>query len=201
MLTANELAECADRRRPGRLKGASLTYLLSHAQDGSEAAWAELLDRFANLVRCRIRRAGVTGAEADDAFQLTWLKLATSLESIRDPERMAGWLAVTARNEAVNLIRREQRFVPSDRLDHQISADADDDRPYVGDDVAAAVTTAVMSLNDRQRAVVQLRYLGEEPESYREIAAKLEMRHGAIGPTLGRALDRLRGHPLIGSLR
>jgi DNA-directed RNA polymerase specialized sigma24 family protein len=35
----------------------------------------------------------------DDAFAATWLRLAERLESIREPEKLSGWLATTACNE------------------------------------------------------------------------------------------------------
>ena len=50
---------------------------------------------------------------------------------------------------------------------------------------------ALASLPDRQRTLLRLLHSEREP-SYEAIGAQLGMPIGSIGPTRGRALDRLR---------
>lgn len=180
---------------------AELSELVEWAKLGDEAAWAEIVGRFGRLVRSRIRASGLSGAEADDAAQATWLRLATSLDQLRDAERLGGWLRVTARNEALDLVRRERRLVPSDELDDLADMAIDPNEQLVREDDRSAVRSAVGVLNDRQQAIVGLRYLEPEATSYRDIASQLGLEHGSIGPTIGRALHRLRRHPSILRLR
>lgn len=193
------------RNRPRNardLRTAGLTELVHRARADDQEAWVEILDRFSPMVRKRIREVEMSRTLAEDAFQLTWLKLANSLDSIRDPERLPGWLSVTARNEAYNLVRSNWRTICSDRLDDRGDPDPPDPtRSLMGDVTEDAVQGALTSLTDRQQAVIRLRYLEPEVSSYAQIAQALGMRPGAIGPTLGRALDRMGRHPMIAALR
>ena len=58
---------------------------------------------------------------AEDAFQLTWLKLSRAIHTIREPERLPGWLKVTAHNEAVSLVRNNWRLICSDAIEEAAS--------------------------------------------------------------------------------
>lgn len=173
---------------------ADLVHRLARKDD---AAWADVVRRFAPVVRKRIAAVGLSSAQADDAFQQTWLKLAQSIHTIEDPARLGGWLGVTARNEAVNLIRRSQRLVFTDELELGEADESAVDRRLQAEAVAEAIDTALGSLSARQQDVVRLRYLGDDLASYTQIAGTLDMPKGAIGPTLGRALTQLRRHPSV----
>lgn len=178
----------------------SVTDLVLEAQAGNEEAWRELVRRFTPVVEHRVRSSGLSSGSADDAVQLTWVKLASSLGKLRDPERLPGWLAVTARNEAINVIRQSARAVCSDDFEDRPEPGPAIDRGLINGDEARTVNSALDELTDRQRAVVELRYLDDEPGSYTDIARDLGMPIGAIGPTLGRALDALRSDPAIAAL-
>lgn len=157
------------------------------------------------MVRGVVRRTGISQSLTEDAVQATWLRLAVSIGSIRSPESLGGWLKTAAHNEAVNVIRKNWRLICSDTIDETL-----DDSPEASEIVAAnsqldleatAVHAALNVLSDRQRIMVDLRYLEKEPLSYSEIAETLSVSLGAIGPTLGRALRRMEDHPSIQALR
>lgn len=174
--------------------------LVRRAQAGDQRAWAEMVARFSPMMHQVALGVGVSSSVADDAVQSAWLKLTRSIDSIQQPERLAGWLRVAARNEAINAIRANWRLVCSDDLEQAMgSFDSGDE--LVSADEALAVREAMAALNDRQREVVSLRYLDEVKASYAEIAERLSMSEGAIGPTLGRALDRMGRHPAIAAVR
>ena len=200
---ARGLSPSRNRPRDAReLRDASLTELVQRARADDQEAWAEILDRFSPMVRKRIREVEMSRTLAEDAFQLTWMKLANSLHAIRDPERLPGWLSVTARNEAYNLVRNNWRLICSDSFDERGDPEeADPTAALMGDVTEHAVRGALTSLTERQQAIVRLRYLEAEVSSYAQIAQMLDMRPGAIGPTLGRALDRMGRHPMIAALR
>jgi RNA polymerase sigma factor (sigma-70 family) len=90
-----------------------LAALLRAADEGDDAAWAELVDRFSPLIWSVARGHGLSAADAADVSQTTWVKLAEHLSSIREPERLGAWLATTARNESINLLRKARRCVAS----------------------------------------------------------------------------------------
>lgn len=193
---------CSTRRplRPSSSERPDPANLVDRARAGDQAAWTEMVARFTPMMRQVALGVGVSSSVADDAVQSAWLKLTRSIDSIQQPERLAGWLRVAARNEAVNSVRGNWRLVCSDDLE-QAMGSVDSVDQLVSADEVVAVREAMSALNDRQREVVSLRYLDEVKASYAEIAEQLSMSEGAIGPTIGRALDRMGRHPAIAAVR
>src|SRR5262249_51888577 len=74
--------------------------LVESARLGCDQAWSELHRRYNGLILAIARRAGCRGAQAD-VCQRTWELFVRSLDTIRDPARIAGWLATTAHREAI----------------------------------------------------------------------------------------------------
>jgi RNA polymerase sigma factor (sigma-70 family) len=89
-----------------------LTRLVRSAADGDQAAWNEIVDRFSGLLWAICRAFRLNSADTGDVCQLTWLCLLKKLDSIRDPERLPGWLATTCRRECLVLLRRNRRLNP-----------------------------------------------------------------------------------------
>lgn len=163
------------------------------AAAGEERAWAALVDRFAGLVAAVARDHGLSPADAADVSQTTWLRLAEHLHRLRDPARVGLWLATTARNESLRLVRWAQRSVP---VDPAFDIAGVDQAPAVDyrlmrEERDAALWRAFESLSPPCK--VLLRTLMADPApSYAEVSAVLGMPVGSIGPTRNRCLDRLR---------
>jgi DNA-directed RNA polymerase specialized sigma24 family protein len=108
-----------------------------------------------------------------------------NLPTLRDPERVGGWLATT--------VRRECRGVP---VDDEILAGFPDAGPPVDAALLAREQAGdLWQAFERMQARCQtlLRVLmSDPPPSYQDVAAALEMPVGSIGPTRARCLDRLR---------
>jgi RNA polymerase sigma factor (sigma-70 family) len=166
--------------------------LVARAADGDQAAWSALVDAFGGGVWATARACRLDGPDAADVFQTTWLRLVESLDRIRDPQRLAGWLATTARRESLRVRRGSLHLVscpgevpeaPSDRCDP--------DARLIAEQRTVAVRDALDQLAARDRAL--LRMLATEPApSYATIGAALGMPVGSIGPTRARALTALR---------
>src|SRR5690242_18946173 len=92
------MEEMGDRPEVGRLVRASA--------DGDEAAWNELVRRFAHPVMAMIRSYRLIPADADYVYQTVWLKLVENLDSLRDPEALPGWLRSTTMHECIRQIER-----------------------------------------------------------------------------------------------
>lgn len=165
--------------------------LVRAAAAGDRRAWETLVGRFERLVWAVARAHRLSGADAADVVQTTWLRLVEHLDRVQDPERLGAWLATTARRECLRSLRSARREVPTDdgrlelvddeELEVRIS-DARRDR---------ALWAAFRKLPPRGQAL--LRLLASDPQpSYREISAALGMPIGSIGPTRARALEQLR---------
>ncbi len=166
--------------------------LVRAALAGSEPAWEELVDRFAPLVWSIARAHRLDRASAKDVSQEVWSRLAQRVGTIREPDRIAGWLATTARNEAIRALNKADRERPDDRIADALPPSAD---PAAVDlirrDDAHTVVAAFTRLDGRCQLLLRL-LLVEPRLSYDEISEALEMPIGSIGPTRARCLDKLR---------
>ena len=170
----------------------TLTELVHAAADGDETAWNAIVDRFSSLVWATARAHRLSHADAADVAQTTWLRLVEHLDRIREPERLGAWLATTARNESLRVIRLSGRERPSDDTDlFEAPSDETVDRLLVDPERDGALWRAFSALSERCRTLLRLLVSDEEP-TYEEIGAALGMPIGAIGPTRMRCLDRLR---------
>ena len=85
--------------------------LRQFAVDQSEAAFAELVRRHGRLVWTACRHLGGSEAEADDAFQATFLVLLRNAKKIRDPAKLSAWLHGVAYKVCVKVRRTATRRV------------------------------------------------------------------------------------------
>jgi RNA polymerase sigma factor (sigma-70 family) len=172
-----------------------ITALVLAARDGDAAAWDALVDLLSPRTRAVIRSFRLNQADTDDVFQLTWLRLVSNLDRLREPGRVGAWLATTASHECLRLLRKAGRQAPGDD-------GWEDDLVDNGRDVDDGLL-----VSERDRALWQamgmlsapcqrlLRLLAADPApSYLEVAEVLTMPIGSIGPTRSRCLDHLRTH-------
>jgi RNA polymerase sigma factor (sigma-70 family) len=176
--------------------------LVRRARAGDDDAWARLITRFRGLPAAIAHGFRLTGWEAEDVEQTTWLRLFESIDRLRNPERLPGWLATTARRECLQLLRSAAREAPTEDL---VTRPDDTCRfPAPGDDLIAAeartvVTSAVHALPDHHRRLLET-LLAAPNQSYTDVARRLDMPVGSIGPTRARGIDRLRRNPHVMAL-
>jgi RNA polymerase sigma factor (sigma-70 family) len=167
--------------------------LLRRAAAGSQAAWAALHERYGRLVVRAARRTGLNERDAADAAQVTWMRLFQHVSDIRDPERLPGWLATTARRESIRISMRAARL-PLDDGAHDVEAlgtAVAADAAVLERESVEALERAVENLPDRYRVLLGL-LLSDEGLSYAEISRRLKLPVGSIGPMRGRGLELLR---------
>jgi RNA polymerase sigma factor (sigma-70 family) len=186
--------------RANSLESASMTEegervcaLVRNAGAGDEHAWSELVSRYDRLVRHVVRAHGIDSSTSEDIVQVTWCRLVQNLDRVRQPDRLGAWLARTARNECLHVLRSWGRETPVDdgtlyALVDEVD-DADDCDPAGLEDV---VMRAFHTLDEDQRFLLRLVLLTEPKPSYEQIGAALGRPVGSIGPTLGRCIDKLR---------
>src|SRR6476469_7257487 len=85
--------------------------LLLRAGDGDPAAWQEIVHRYGRLVSATVRSFRLQDADALDALQTTWLRLAEHAHKIKHPQWIAGWLITTARRACLEILR-QAKFTP-----------------------------------------------------------------------------------------
>ena len=170
----------------------TVTELLAAAEQGGQDAWNALVDRYGRLVWSVIRGFRLDSATAADVSQTVWLRLVEHCGRIRDPERLASWLATTARNESIRASRRLARAVPTEfSVDVPDDTAAGLDERLLDDEELREVLGAFTEMSAKCRELLQL-LCTDPPLEYEEISEVLEMPIGSIGPTRARCLDRLR---------
>ena len=129
-------------------------------------------------------------------MQLTWLRLLENLGRIRDPQRLAGWLATTCRRECLAVLRQSKKTVPAtaDSLDLVMGGSGAADQDVLATEQRAILWQAFTRLSDWCQQVLRALILDAEegPPSYRLVAAQLQTPVGGLGPTRARCLSQLR---------
>jgi RNA polymerase sigma factor (sigma-70 family) len=161
---------------------------------GDPGAWDALVDRFAGRVWAVARAHRLSNADAEDVSQVTWLRLVTHIDTIRDPERVGAWLATTARHECLRLLRKAGREIPVDEEDEMepvLPVDAPVDTRLLTDERDQVLRDALAQLSPQCQRLLRVLMADPEP-SYLEVSAALGMAVGSIGPTRQRCLAHLR---------
>ena len=166
--------------------------LLQSAAAGDEASWAALVDRFAGLVWFIARGYNLDRDSMEDVSQTVWLRLAEHCGRIKEPERLAGWLTTTTRNEALRVQRCRQRVVPQEpQIERAGSNDPPVDEDLLGSETLAEVVGAFGQIDASCQQL--LRLLCAVPALDYETISELTGRPvGSIGPTRQRCLQKLR---------
>ena len=166
---------------------------VARAADGDRGAWDAIVDSFAGLVWSVAIAHRLGPVDSAEVVQTTWLRLLENIARIRDPERLGGWLATTARRESLRLLRLRGRELVTDdesRFDHGPARAPTPEQTYFDGDRDRTLWQAFALLPEKCRALLQLVIVVAPP--YAEVAAALDMPIGSIGPTRARCLDRLR---------
>lgn len=159
------------------------------ARHRDETAFAELLRRHGPMVLGVCRRVLGDSADADDAFQATFLVLVRKAGTLSAPQSIANWLHGVAHRTALKsraaAAKRQQR--------EREAADMPGTKPddaIVWSDLKPVLDEEIQRLPARYRAAFVLCHL--EGKSNQEAARQLGCSEGTIGSRLSRARERLR---------
>ena len=170
--------------------------LVRAAAGGDAAAWGQLVDRFSGLLWSICRAHRLADQDAADVVQLTWLRMLEHVDRIRDPERLAGWLATTCRRECQALLRKSRSSLSAEpeQVDRLTGGGSPADEPLLTAEEHAALWQAFQLLSDWCKRVLRELVVDAEdgPPSYRLAAARLQTPVGSLGPTRARCLRQLR---------
>jgi len=135
----------------------------------------------ADVYRFLVATAGP--AEADDAFQETWIAALRAYPGLRSADNLRAWLFRIAQNKSIDAHRaRGRRAVPVAAVPERPSAASAHDDPELW--------ARVRELPDKQRTAVFCRtVLGME---YEELAVLLESSEDAARRNVHEGLKRLR---------
>ena len=158
--------------------------------------WEALHRRYGRLVYAVPRRFGLQPEDCDDVYQATWLTAVTRDDppGAEPADVFVRWLAAIAAWETRNLLRRRRLPV----RDHDALQSMEDGNAALPGRLQEAaeeqrvLEEALAALPERDRNLVRDLFLCEQPLTYAEIAARLGLAVGSVGPARLRAIERLR---------
>ena len=190
-----------DRPRPPR-PGRTLAVLVDpsevagvvrRAAAGDKDAWDAIVESFSGLVWSVANGHRLGPADAAEVMQTTWQRLLEHLDRIREPERLGGWLATTARRESLRMLKLRNRELPTDdetTFGRGLEQGPSPEELVLDKDRDRQLWRAFARLSERCQRLLRLVVLVAPP--YAEVAIALDMPIGSIGPTRARCLDQLR---------
>ncbi|MGH3342613.1 MAG: RNA polymerase sigma factor [Carbonactinosporaceae bacterium] len=167
--------------------------LVRAASAGDEKAWDVLVDRYAGLVWSVVRGYRLRADDAADASQTTWLRLAEHLDRLREPGRVGGWLAATARHECLRMLRSSARVIPDADIEQHrgTQSSVSPEQVVLSRELGTLLCAALQRVSARCQLL--LRTLAARPDlTYAELSMVLTIPVGSIGPTRARCIERLR---------
>jgi RNA polymerase sigma factor (sigma-70 family) len=177
---------------PIRTSDPVLSGLVQAALAGDNRAFATLVARFERPLRSIVRSYRLSGWDADDVIQSTWMQFLEHGAGLREPAAISGWLATTARRYCLRMLQSSVReLLLEDPTSSEGGHDGRLDADMLASERRAALDASLSRLTARQRGLITL--LLDEPElSYEEVGQRLGLPIGSIGPTRARSLSRLR---------
>jgi RNA polymerase sigma-70 factor, ECF subfamily len=161
--------------------GSSVELVLVRAVlDGDRDGFAQLYDLYAPLVH-GILLARVPRAEVDDLVQDIFLHAYRKLHTLREPSAFGPWIAMIARNRAIDFHRRSKETVEIN--DELRGSDTHDSK-------AAEILELIRNLPEAYRETLVLRLV--EGMTGPEIAARTGLTAASVRVNLHRGMKLLR---------
>jgi RNA polymerase sigma factor (sigma-70 family) len=167
--------------------------LVGRALRGEASAWEALVRGTSNAVYRGLAAFDVAPDVRDELYHETYVKLVERLDTIQQPAALPAWLMTTARNQALQYLRKRSKYVPVSDLPERGSA-IDLDEALLDDELRVAVARAFRRLSAACQRLLRLLTVSP-PLSYAEIAELIDTPIGSLGPQRSRCLKQLRLAP------
>lgn len=161
--------------------------LWQYAEQNSEAAFAELVTRYVNLVYSAAARKTGNLHAAEEITQAVFIIFAKKAGSLRKGTVLSGWLYQTARLTAANFLRNEIRRGQREQEAYMQSLSNQTD---AWPEIAPLLEDAMGRLNEKERNAIVLRFF--EGRSFQEIGAAFGGSENAAKKRVIRGLEKLR---------
>ena len=160
------------------------------AAGGDERAWGTLVHDYSGAILGRTRSFRLNQADTEDVVQTVWMKLIEHIGSLREAAAIGGWLSQTAHRECLRLYRRREYACDVEGFGLVDPADGPE-AVLVPQSEFETLSGALGQLQERDQTLLGILMEDANP-CYQQVSQTLGMPIGSIGPTRGRALNRLR---------
>ncbi len=176
----------------------SVIALVRRVSDGDKEAWSEIAERYSPLVWSICARYQLSRPDIDDVAQGVWLMLVEKVRDLREPAALPGWLATTARNECLRVLRTARRYdpdgLPADDMMPPDLATRAIEEGLLEAELGVALRAAFAELQPACHKLLSL-LISDPPPAYADVSKTLGIPVGSIGPTRARCLGQLRRSP------
>lgn len=193
------------------LAAASDRQIVAWAQDGTEAAFRELVRRYQRPVFSLVYRMVRDREIAEDLAQETFIKVLNAIDSYRPEHKFSSWIFKIANNAAIDhLRRREPDLLSLEGAPDAVSVERQEatalqvrDRgespldELEARELGSHIERAIAHLRPEYRSCILLRHVEGRP--YEEIADILGLPLGTVKTYIHRARGELR--EMLGPLR
>lgn len=156
-------------------------------------AWQQLLNKYERIVFSVPRRYGLSVDDAADVTQLTFTILVESIDKLPEDSRLGGWLTTVARRHTWRLLERNRRQgVDKYGMPEEGIVSPGGSGTVESWELAEWLDQGLSKLGEMCRNLLFALYLDPEQPSYAQVATRLNMAVGSVGPTRMRCLERLR---------
>jgi RNA polymerase sigma factor (sigma-70 family) len=162
--------------------------LRAYAHHGSEAAFAQLVERHLPLVWSAARRQMADAQLAEDVAQQVFALLAQKGPGLSSTDILPGWLYRTTSFVTSRALRGEQRRRVREQSAHAHMNEASSPSPW--HEIEPLIDLAMTELNEPDRDAVVLRFF--QNKSLHEVGVALGTNEGAAQKRLSRAVEKLR---------
>src|SRR5580704_5449919 len=152
-----------------------VTGLVRRAAAGDLQAWERLVDQYARLIWSITVDFKLVESDAADVAQTTWLRLLQHIDRIQYPDRIASWLAATARNECLRSLAARKRVVLGHddvELENAVPRGPEIDERLLADERDQVVRDALSHLPRRWQRLLEM-LMADPPVPYADISDEL----------------------------
>lgn len=179
--------------------------IVLRAQEGSEAAYRELLTRYQRPVFSLIYRMVRDREQAEDLAQETFVRVFNHIGRYDPQFKFSSWIFKIATNLTIDAMRKKDvptvsidgsRYaVTSDEIEAStITVASDDENPeelLLARELGGEIERAIARLRPEYRSAILLRHV--EGHAYEEIAEIMALPLGTVKTYIHRARNELRG--------
>jgi RNA polymerase sigma factor (sigma-70 family) len=171
-------------------------HLIALCRKGDEQAWADLVDKYKNLVYSIPIKLGMYD-DAGDIFQSVFLELLTELPKLREARALPKWLMQvcyhrclhyrTTAKRQVQFNEEDEERLPIQGAEQQIPEDM-----LVQLQREQLIRNVIHDLPNRCQRMIRMLFYETPPRPYQQVAKELSIAAGSIGFIRGRCLARMQ---------